>query len=90
MHSTTALILDKGDYTRDGNIRQDAFLAICAHDVVISGNTIVKCQRPISEPEVVQTPLPMSITPPAPRASSTDPSMETPQPGPIDAGEATA
>lgn len=42
MTKTTCLVLDKSDFTRDGNIKSETFESIIAADVVVHGNRVVK------------------------------------------------
>jgi hypothetical protein len=57
MIKTTALIIESSDYTKDGNLKGDVFRAICAAEVVIDGDSVVK-----------NSPKPEA---PTPRASAT-------------------
>ncbi len=42
MTKTTALVLDKSDFTKDGNLKAATFDAICLAGVVVHGDRVVK------------------------------------------------
>ncbi len=73
MIKATALIIEPIDRTKDGNLKSQVFDAICAADIVIDGNRVVKNNPPSSirqpaEDKPVQEPEPYIIPP----ASSTE------------------
>jgi hypothetical protein len=42
MKYTNCLVLEDIDFTRDGNLKQNAFNAICNSDVVLHGTRVIK------------------------------------------------
>lgn len=46
MRLTSALILEPCDFTKDGNLKKEAFAAMCHNDVVLSSGTVFKCTTP--------------------------------------------
>jgi hypothetical protein len=50
MTKTTCLVLDKSDYTRDGNLKSDVFEAIITSDVVVHNDRVVKNNLRSTEP----------------------------------------
>lgn len=80
MTKTTALVLDKTDYTRDGNLKSEVFEAIIAADVVVHNDRVVKNNLRSVEPSSQEflaldkraEPRPEPAAPSAPEASSED------------------
>lgn len=47
MKTTTCLILEASDYTTDGNLRKEAFEALCSTPIVIEGAKVIKREAAI-------------------------------------------
>jgi hypothetical protein len=76
MKTTTALIIEPSDFTKDGNVKKEAFEAIARHDLVISDGRVFKWS-PSSAPSAPQEPVRRARRERAPQPPQTPPQVAT-------------
>lgn len=61
MIKTTALILERSDFTREANLKKEAFDAMCMASVVVYGSVVVKNRETGDVGGVLAAPKPAKI-----------------------------
>ena len=76
MKTVSALLLEPSDFTKDGNLKIDAFNAICTSDLVLHGTSIIKHRDAAAAPPTVAAIEPIVINE-APRPTRTRQRLST-------------